>query len=134
MSRPICIHGHFYQPPRENAWTEAIDRQPSARPEHDWNRRVARECYIPNTAARLLDASGRICRLVNNYSYLSFNFGPTLLSWLEEAFPEDYRRILQADAESLGRLGHGNAIAQAYNHAILPLCSPRDRDTQIRGY
>ena len=131
--RYFCVHGHFYQPPRENPWTETVERQPSARPEHDWNRRVARECYIPNGQARILDARGRIAALVNNYERLSFNFGPTLLAWFEKAYPRDYRRILDADQDSRRRLGgHGNAVAQAYNHMILPLAAPRDLDTQIR--
>lgn len=128
----LVIHGHFYQPPRENPWTQAVERQPSAKPDHDWNARVARECYVPNAAARIVDGKNRITELVNNYAFLSFNFGPTLLSWFEETHPEDYRRLLEADAASARRLeGHGNAIAQAYNHAILPLCSPRDLRTQI---
>lgn len=128
----LVIHGHFYQPPRENPWTETLERQASARPDHDWNARVARECYVPNAAARIVDGKNRVVELVNNYDYLSFNFGPTLLSWFERAHPEDYRRLLEADAASARRLeGHGNAIAQAYNHAILPLCSPRDLRTQI---
>jgi alpha-amylase/alpha-mannosidase (GH57 family) len=110
-----------------------VERQPSARPEHDWNRRVARECYIPNARARIMDGHGRIVDLVNNYNYLSFNYGPTLLSWLEKAYPHDYRRLIDADRDSCRRFdGHGNAIAQAYNHMILPLALPRDMDTQIR--
>ena len=130
--RYFCIHGHFYQPPRENPWTETVERQPSARPEHDWNRRIARECYIPNSQARLMDAHSLICELVNNYEYLSFDFGPTLLTWFEKAYPHDYRRLIDADQKSSQRLpGHGNAMAQAYNHMILPLAKPRDLRTQI---
>jgi alpha-amylase/alpha-mannosidase (GH57 family) len=128
----FCIHGHFYQPPRENPWTETVERQPSARPEHDWNRRIARECYIPNSQARLMDAHSLISELVNNYEYLSFDFGPTLLTWFEKAYPHDYRLLLDADRKSAQRLpGHGNAMAQAYNHMILPLAKPRDLRTQI---
>ena len=134
LKRYCCVHGHFYQPPRENPWIEIVERQPSARPEHDWNRRIARECYIPNGYARILEgAGGRIARIVDNYEYLSFNFGPTLLSWFEKAFPHDYRRLIEADQASCRRLGgHGNALAQAYNHMILTLASPRDLLTQIR--
>jgi len=130
--RSLIIHGHFYQPPRENPWTGAIDPEESARPCHDWNERVYGECYRPNAFARILDGRGRIEQIVNNYSWLSFNFGPTLIAWVESAHPEAYARILAADRESARlRGGHGNAIAQGYNHAILPLSSPRDRRTQI---
>ena len=130
--RYFCIHGHFYQPPRENPWTETVERQSSAKPAHDWNRRIARECYIPNSQARLMDAHNLISQLVNNYEHLSFDFGPTLLTWFEKAYPHDYRRLLDADRKSIQRLpGHGNAMAQAYNHMILPLAKPRDMRTQI---
>ncbi|MFB3819090.1 MAG: DUF3536 domain-containing protein [Candidatus Methylomirabilales bacterium] len=128
----LVIHGHFYQPPRENPWTGAIERQPSAAPFPNWNLRIAAECYEPNARSRVLDARGHIRAIVNNYARLSWNFGPTLLSWLAEAAPDVLAALRQADAESLARLGHGNAIAQAYNHMILPLASPRDRQTQIR--
>jgi alpha-amylase/alpha-mannosidase (GH57 family) len=129
----LIIHGHFYQPPRENPWTEAIDRQPDARPYHDWNERVHQECYRPNAYARITDASGKIDAIVNIYEHLNFNFGPTLLSWMERAHPDTLARIQEADRRSLqARGGHGNAIAQAYGHAILPLCNPRDLRTQIR--
>ncbi|MGH7906395.1 MAG: DUF3536 domain-containing protein, partial [Candidatus Binataceae bacterium] len=128
----IIIHGHFYQPPRENPWTGALDPEESAHPFHDWNERVYAECYRRNAFARVLDRHGRIERIVNNYSHLSFNFGPTLLAWMESAHPRTYARILAADRESMERRGgHGNAIAQAYNHAILPLCNWRDLRTQI---
>jgi len=130
--RFVCIHGHFYQPPRENPWLEAIEGQPSAYPYHDWNQRIAAECYAPNANARILDEKNRIVAIVNNYASMSFNFGPTLLSWLEEKEPEVYRAILAADAESGRRFGgHGSALAQPYNHMILPLASARDRRTQI---
>jgi alpha-amylase/alpha-mannosidase (GH57 family) len=128
----LCIHGHFYQPPRENPWVGLIERQESARPYHDWNERIAAECYTPNAFARILDDDGRILRIVNNYELMSFNFGPTLLSWLEEHARPTYERILAADKKSLETRGHGNAVAQAYNHAVLPLCNERDRRTQIR--
>ncbi|HTY64415.1 MAG TPA: DUF3536 domain-containing protein [Acidobacteriota bacterium] len=133
MENYICIHAHFYQPPRENPWLDAIERQKSAQPFHDWNHKIAAECYQPNGTARILDGSGRIDRILNNYSRISFNFGPTLLSWLAKEDPATYARILEADRESRERFsGHGSAIAQAYNHAILPLCNHRDSATQIR--
>jgi len=115
----LIIHGHFYQPPRENPWTGEVEAEPSAAPYHDWNERVHAESYAPNAA-------------VNNYARISFNFGPTLLSWLERHHPDTYQHILKADRESAAqRGGHGNAIAQAYGHAILPLCNERDRLTQV---
>jgi alpha-amylase/alpha-mannosidase (GH57 family) len=130
--RYICIHGHFYQPPRENPWLEAIELQDSAYPYHDWNERIASECYAPNATARILDQQGRIMDIVNNYARISFNFGPTLLAWLEQKAPEVYRSILQADRESQERFsGHGSALAQAYNHMILPLANHRDKYTQM---
>src|SRR6516162_6440843 len=115
----VCIHAHFYQPPRENPWLEAVEVQDSAYPFHDWNERITAECYAPNSASRILDDEGFIQRIVNNYSNISFNFGPTLLSWLEDRQPETYRAILEADRASRERFsGHGSAIAQAYNHMI----------------
>src|SRR4051794_22160346 len=131
--RYICIHGHFYQPPRENPWLEAVETQDSAAPYHDWNERITAECYGPNTSSRILDARERIVKIVNNYAAISFNFGPTLLSWLEQAQPETYAAILDADRLSKERFGrHGSAIAQAYNHMILPLANVRDQRTQVR--
>ena len=128
----LIIHGHFYQPPRENPWTGVIDREPSATPFNDWNERVHAECYQPNAFTRTVDQTGTE-RVVNNYALLSFDFGPTLLSWIKRSHPATYAQILAADAESLVRnQGHGNAIAQAYNHAILPLANERDRRTQVR--
>ncbi len=133
MQKCLVIHGHFYQPPRENAWTESIQRQESAGSYHDWNERINAECYRTNAFARILDQTNRIVNIVNNYEHLSFNFGPTLLSWLENHSALTYRRILEADQKSRARCsGHGNAIAQAYNHAILPLCNERDKITQVR--
>lgn len=133
MNRYLCVHGHFYQPPRENPWLEAIEVQDSAYPFHDWNARVTAECYAPNAFARILADDGSIERIVNNYSRMSFNFGPTLLAWLETADPETYRAILAADRDSAARFsGHGNALAQVYNHMILPLAGERDRRTQVR--
>jgi alpha-amylase/alpha-mannosidase (GH57 family) len=130
--RYLCIHCHFYQPPRENPWLEQIEQQDSAAPYHDWNARINDECYARNAAARILDGRGRIDYIVNNYSRISFNFGPTLLSWMEQNAPETYGAILEADAESRGRFhGHGSAIAQVYNHMIMPLANTRDKRTQI---
>src|SRR5688572_23679611 len=132
MERYICVHGHFYQPPRENAWLEFVELQDSAYPFHDWNERITAECYAPNGMARILDGDGNIEKITNNYAHISFNFGPTLLAWLAENEPETYRSILEADKESQQRFsGHGSAIAQAYNHAILPLCNSRDKETQV---
>jgi alpha-amylase/alpha-mannosidase (GH57 family) len=129
----LIIHGHFYQPPRENPWTGEVDAEPSAQPFHDWNERVTAECYQPNSAVQIVDANTGVERTVNNYESLSFDFGPTLLSWLETNHPATYARILSADADSVRRHnGHGNAIAQAYNHTILPLCNESDRRTQVR--
>jgi len=132
VERYICIHGHFYQPPRENPWLEAVEIQDSAYPYHDWNARITAECYGPNSASRILDEQGRIVRIVNNYSKISFNFGPTLLSWLEEKSPAVYQAILAADEMSQALFsGHGSAIAQVYNHMIMPLANRRDKETQI---
>ena len=132
MERYICIHAHFYQPPRENAWLEAVELQDSAYPYHDWNERVTAECYAPNSASRILDGDGRILQIVNNYSKISFNFGPTLLSWMEQKSPAVYQAILAADRESQRLFsGHGSAVAQAYNHMILPLANRQDKYTQI---
>lgn len=133
MTTSLVIHGHFYQPPRENPWTDIVEREPSAEPYHDWNERIHDECYRPNGFARIVNDYGHVESIVNNYINISFNFGPTLLSWLEREHPETYARILEADLHSARlRGGHGNAIAQAYNHAILPLCNERDRLTQVR--
>ena len=127
-----CIHCHFYQPPRENPWLEAVEAQDSASPHHDWNERIARECYLPNSASRILDSHSKIANIVNNYARISFNFGPTLLSWMEEHEPEGYQRILDGDRESRALFsGHGAALAQAYNHIILPLANSPDKRTQI---
>ena len=122
----FVLHGHFYQPPRENPWTEVVPREVSAVPFHDWNERITAEAYRPNGWARILDEAGRIVAIVDNYEHLSFNVGPTLLSWLEANAPEVYHRILTADAH------RGRAIAQAYGHAILPICNDRDLRTQVR--
>ncbi|MDH5695064.1 MAG: DUF3536 domain-containing protein [Dehalococcoidia bacterium] len=131
MDGYICIHGHFYQPPRENAWLEAIELQDSAYPFHDWNEQVNAECYTANAASRILDSEGYITKIVNNYAKISFNFGPTLLAWLEKNAPEVYKTILNSDQESQRNFsGHGSALAQAYNHVIMPLANRRDKYTQ----
>jgi alpha-amylase/alpha-mannosidase (GH57 family) len=135
MSQPqyVCIHGHFYQPPRENPWLDVVEVQDSAAPAHDWNERITRECYAPNMRARLVDSQGRILHLLNNYAWMSFNFGPTLLSWMVEAAPEVLAGIVEADRLSQTRRGgHGNALAQVYNHVIMPLASVHDQRTQVR--
>ncbi|HEY3916040.1 MAG TPA: DUF3536 domain-containing protein [Verrucomicrobiae bacterium] len=131
MKKYICVHGHFYQPPRENPWLEAVELQDSANPYHDWNERITTECYAPNAHCRRLDGN-RIAQIVNNYSRISFNFGPTLLSWMKEKFPDVLDAIREADAESQKRFsGHGSAIAQCYNHMIMPLGNARDKLTQV---
>jgi alpha-amylase/alpha-mannosidase (GH57 family) len=131
--RFVAIHGHFYQPPRENPWLEAVEIQDSAAPYHDWNERVTRECYAPNTAARRIGQDNRILDIVNNFQKISFNIGPTLLSWLDRHAPNAYQNILEADRQNAkAHDGHGNAIAQVYNHMILPLATRRDKFTQVR--
>jgi alpha-amylase/alpha-mannosidase (GH57 family) len=131
--RFVCIHGHFYQPPRENPWLETVETQDSAAPYHDWNERICAECYAPNGAARILNNKNRITRIVNNYARISFNFGPTLLSWLVENAPRTYRMIMDGERRSRKAFrGHSSAMAQVYNHIIMPLASRRDRITQIR--
>jgi alpha-amylase/alpha-mannosidase (GH57 family) len=132
MKRFVCVHGHFYQPPRENPWLEAVEIQDSAYPYHDWNERVTAECYAANAAARILDGRGRIERIANNYARISFNFGPTLLSWLQRHDADVYAAILAADAAARARFsGHGAALAQAYNHVIMPLATRADKTTQV---
>ena len=132
MEKFICIHGHFYQPPRENAWLEAVEMQDSARPYHDWNERITAECYAPNATARILQGDGRISGMVSTYSKISFNFGPTLLSWMKDKMPEVHDAIVEADKLSREQFGgHGSALAQNYNHMIMPLAHPRDKETQV---
>lgn len=132
-NRFVCVHGHFYQPPRENPWLETVEIQDSAAPYHDWNDRITAECYAPNGASRITNKQNEIIRIMNNYARMSFNFGPTLLSWLEDKAPRTYRMILDADKASALRYGgHGSAIAQVYNHVIMPLANRRDALTQIR--
>jgi len=128
----VCVHAHFYQPPRENPWLEEVETEPSASPAHDWNERITAECYAPNGAARVVDSNGKIESIRNNYASISFNFGPTILGWMESKAPATYSAILEADAESMQRFeGHGSALAQPYNHMIMPLASARDRRTQV---
>ncbi|WP_287158527.1 DUF3536 domain-containing protein [Chloroflexus sp.] len=129
--RLICIHGHFYQPPRENPWLETIEQQDSAYPYHDWNERITAECYEQNAASRILDSQNQIVQIVNNYSRISFNFGPTLLTWLADHAPQVYQAILDADQESQRYFGAGSAMAQCYNHLIMPLAARRDKVTQV---
>ena len=132
-ARAIVIHGHFYQPPRENPWLEAVEVQDSAAPYHDWNARITAECYAPNTAARRVDAANRIIDIVDNFERISFNVGPTLLAWLAREAPAVHAKIVEADRASVAaRGGHGNAIAQVYNHMIMPLASRADKVTQVR--
>lgn len=129
----LTIHGHFYQPPRENPWLEAIEQQDSAAPFHDWNERINNECYNPNSISKIVDANNQILNVVNNYEYMSYNFGPTLLSWMEEFAPLAYERVIKADIASRKmHSGHGNAIAQVYNHMIMPLANERDKQTQVK--
>ncbi|MGH7305087.1 MAG: DUF3536 domain-containing protein [Candidatus Rokuibacteriota bacterium] len=132
MNRAIVIHGHFYQPPRENPWLESVEVQDSAAPFHDWNERVTAECYAPNTAARRVDAQNRVLDVVNNFEKISFNIGPTLFAWLERHRPDVYAKIVEADRASVAARGHGNACAQVFNHMIMPLATRRDKVTQVR--
>ena len=133
IKRYICIHGHFYQPPRENPWLETVETQDTAAPYHDWNERVCAECYATNGAARTVNNKNQIIRIVNNYSRMSFDFGPTLMSWLKENAPRTYRMILDGERRSRKFFGgHSSAVAQVYNHVIMPLANERDKITQIR--
>lgn len=132
MERYLCIHGHFYQPPRENAWLEEIEQQESAAPFHDWNQRINTECYKTNTVARILNTQNEIVDIVNNHSKISFNYGPTLLSWQKKYAPATYQAIIEGDIESRKNFGgHGSAMAQVYNHIIMPLASRKDKETQV---
>jgi alpha-amylase/alpha-mannosidase (GH57 family) len=128
----ICIHGHFYQPPRENPWTGEIEKQDSAAPYHDWNERIHHECYKANSEAEIIDDKGNVVAIVNNYELLNFNFGPTLLAWIQHKHPETYDKIIEADKNSIPQHnGHGNAIAMCYNHMIMPLANLNDKITQV---
>ena len=129
----VVIHGHFYQPPRDDPWLETVEAQPSAEPFHDWNERITEECYRAVLAARVPGKDGRIDDIVNTLEFISFNFGPTLLDWMEGSAPRTYRSILEADANSsMANGGHGNAIAQPYHHTILPLASRREKVSEVR--
>lgn len=128
----VAMHGHFYQPPRDDPWLEEVEAEPSAAPFHDWNSRIEQECYRAVVAARIPGAERRIAGIMNTLEYLSFDFGPTLLEWLEREAPETYGAVMAADRASRARLGHGNAIAMPYHHTILPLSSRRDKVTEIR--
>jgi len=128
----LCIHGHFYQPPRENPWTGEIEEQPGAKPFHDWNERIYSQCYMPNSEAEIINDDSRIVKHINNYEYLNFNFGPTLLAWINRKHPETYNKIIEADKISVQKYkGHGNAIAMCYNHMIMPLADFNDKVTQV---
>lgn len=131
MSRYLCIHGHFYQPPREDPWLGEIMPEGSAAPMLNWNERITHESYTPLAYAKRLNEHGEIVELINCYEWINFNAGPTLLRWMENAFPETYRRILEADKASIARFGHGNAIAQVYHHAIMPLAKERDKELEV---
>src|SRR3989337_2398041 len=131
--RHLCVHGHFYQPTRENPWTGVVELQDATTPYHDWNARITAECYARNAASRTLDEADHVVRIVNNYAGISFNVGPTLLRWLATAAPSTYELILEGDRASRhAQYGHGGALAQVYNHVIMPLATPRDRVTQVR--
>jgi alpha-amylase/alpha-mannosidase (GH57 family) len=130
--RYVCIHGHFYQPVRENPWTGETELQPDAYPFHDWNERISSECYGANAWSQIRDGKGIAADIVNNYTRISYNFGPTLLVWLEAHAPHVYQAVIAADAASAKRYsGHGSAFAQCYNHIIMPLADRRDKITQI---
>jgi alpha-amylase/alpha-mannosidase (GH57 family) len=132
MTRYVCIHGHFYQPPRENPWLEEVELQESAYPYHDWNERITAQCYDPNTASRILDKDTKIIDITDNYDKISFDFGPTLLSWFEATTPDTLKAILASDKTNKDKFsGHCPAMSQAYNHLIMPLASSRDKRTQV---
>lgn len=132
MKQFVCIHSHFYQPPRENPWLQVIESQESAYPFHDWNARINAECYKENAQSFLIGENGKIDGIVNNYSLMNFNFGPSLLSWMEKHDPNTYSLIIEGDKLGAKRFsGHGTAIAQCYNHIIMPLANFRDKETQI---
>src|SRR3954468_830330 len=122
----LVVHGHFYQPPRENPWTDEVSREASAAPFHDWNERITAECYRPNTSARIVDGRNRLVALVDNYRRMSYDIGPTLLSWLDRHAPDTYRKMVDADEAMAG------GMAQGFGHLILPLCDDRDLGTQVR--
>ena len=124
------IHGHFYQPPRENPWTGQVDAEPSAAPDHDWNARVTRESYLPLVSVEIED-NGKKSQ-ISAYQYLSFDFGSTLLDWMEREAPDIHDAVIRADRASVRRLGHGSALAMPFHHIILPLAGRRDKETEVR--
>ena len=127
MKKYICLHWHFYQPPRENPWTGKIEKQDSAGPYHDWNERIYHECYLPNSEVTIGESK------VSNYEAINFDFGPTLLSWIRAKHLDTYEKIIEADRKSMKvHKGHGNAIAMCYNHMIMPLANMNDKITQVR--
>lgn len=132
MEKFICIHGHFYQPPRENPWTDQIEDQPSARPYRNWNERITSECYAANLASQILKSDQTVEEVINNYTRISFNFGPTLLAWMERSARSVHDQLIRADQDSMKSFnGHGSALAQSYNHMIMPLANERDKETQV---
>jgi len=131
-NKNICLHAHFYQPPRENPWTGQVEGHPSAKPFSNWNERIAEESYIPNSHVPIFSEKGEFSEVINNYEYISFNFGATLFSWIEKERPDLHKKIVEADRDGCSRFsGHGGAIAQPYNHIIMPLANSRDKRTQI---
>ncbi|MGH7593944.1 MAG: DUF3536 domain-containing protein [Gemmatimonadales bacterium] len=130
--RDIIIHGHFYQPPRQDPWLELVPHEPSAAPDHDWNERITAECYRPLSRAPVVDEHGRVVRVINAYAWCSYDVGPTLFRWLDAHAAAVRDAIVAGDRESRERLGAGNAMAMPYHHVILPLLSRRDKITEIR--
>ncbi len=118
-SLALIIHGHFYQPPREDPLSGEIPPEEGAAPYANWNERIHAECYRPNAEA-------------GNFGRISFNLGPTLAAWMEHTHPQTLAAIVAQDRANVERFGVGNAMAQAYNHTILPLASRRDKITQVR--
>ncbi|WP_419948393.1 DUF3536 domain-containing protein [Candidatus Palauibacter sp.] len=115
----VVIHGHFYQPPRDDPWTDRTRTEPTAAPFDNWNERITAECYAPLAAA-------------GAFAWLNFDLGPTLARWLERERPEVHEGFVRGDRDSRARLGYGNAIAQPYHHIILPLASRREKETEVR--
>ena len=110
---------------------DTIFPEGSAAPARHWNERICGESYAPLAWARRLDGDGRIMEIVNCYEWMSFNFGPTLLTWMEQQAPDIYARVLEGDRASLARLGHGNAIAQIHHHVIMPLATDLEKRAEI---
>ena len=129
----VVVHGHFYQPPRENPWRDEVEADVAAAPFHDWNTRIAHECYRPFATARILDDTGHVAGRTNLFEWTSFDAGPTLLRWLETHARDVHTAMVVADRASARRLrGHGNAMAMPYHHLILPLASRREKVTEVR--